>query len=409
MMTRFTSLKFKFYFILYFVVVVLFTIYTFSQIDLNLTLSSFYIYQIFQKKLIYLGYFNRPMSTLFFMVLLSLLFLFYFIFLHQARKGRLSLKTAVFLVSLSTAILLFSYPAFSHDLFNYIFDARIVTKYGLNPYFYKAGDFPNDLWTRFMHWTHRTYPYGPLWLLITLPSSYLGMGKFVLTLLLFKFMFASFHIFNVYLIWKIGNRIYPGRSRRCLRSALFYGLNPLILIESLVSPHNEVVMLFFLLFSFYLLIEKKHFFSLLSLLASAMVKFTTIVLAPLYAIFLGKGKDIESRYVLFLKWAFFVFLIPLLAQIYYREAFSWYFIPSIGVGALIFSRKIEIFLVGISIGSLLRYAPYLYHGDYTQLVQSVKDWLFVFFTALSILWVIILHLKGSYITHKVNIKSKKSK
>jgi len=67
--------------------------------------------------------------------------------------------------------LLFSYPFLSHDLFNYLFDAKIVTFYHQNPYILKALDFPSDPWLRFMHWTHRTYPYGPSFLFLTLVPS----------------------------------------------------------------------------------------------------------------------------------------------------------------------------------------------------------------------------------------------
>jgi len=137
-------------------------IYSYSQIDLNLTLSSNQLYQSIQQQLIYLGYFNRPLSTVVFTILLFLLFTFYFFILYLVNKKKVTLQKILLLVVLTCVILLFSYPAFSHDIFNYMFDARIVTKYYQNPYFHSALDFPNDLWTRFMHWTHRTYPYGPI-------------------------------------------------------------------------------------------------------------------------------------------------------------------------------------------------------------------------------------------------------
>ncbi len=154
------------------------TIYSYSQIDLNLTLSSNAVYQSFQQTMIWLGYFNRPLSTTIFLVLVFLLFAIYYLLLRLVKQGRLEERQFWILVILTLGISVFAYPAFSHDIFNYMFDARIVTTYGLSPYQYKALDFPADLWIRFMHWTHRYYPYGPTWLLLTLPFSFSGFGKF---------------------------------------------------------------------------------------------------------------------------------------------------------------------------------------------------------------------------------------
>jgi len=76
-------------------------------------------------------------------------------------------KLFIILIAVNILIGLISYPAYSHDLFNYMFDAKIATFYQQNPYLYKALDFPTDPWLRFMHWTHRYYPYGPSFLLLS--------------------------------------------------------------------------------------------------------------------------------------------------------------------------------------------------------------------------------------------------
>src|SRR3989338_1949252 len=161
-------------------------IYSYTQVDLNLILSSSGVYQSIQNNLTWVGYFNRPLSSAIYIFILFCLFVFYFILVKEVKNGRLKGKKFLFILCISSFLTFFSYPAFSHDLFNYMFDARIVTKYHYNPYFYKALDFPDDSWIRFMRWTHRTYTYGPVWLLTTIPFSALGFGKFVVTLLNFK-------------------------------------------------------------------------------------------------------------------------------------------------------------------------------------------------------------------------------
>ena len=363
--------------IAYFLTLLFLTIYSYSQIDLNLTLSSNQTYQFFQNQLIQLGYFNRPISTLIYLLLLLLFFSFYLIFLYQVKHKKLILKDIFQLIVISCVILLFSYPAFSHDLFNYMFDARIVTKYHLNPYYYSALDFPDDLWIRFMHWTHRVYPYGPLWLVITLPLSYLGYGKFVLTLAFFKLFFVIFHLGNTYIIYKLLTRINPKYS---LYGVVFYALNPLVIFESLVSPHNDVVMLFFLLLTIYLVVAKRNrLLSIISLLFSGAVKFTTLVLLPLFLI---PNKSYKVR----LKLTLFFLILPVLIQTIYREPYPWYFIILIGVGALLGDNiKISIIVSGLTFGLLLRYAPYLYYGDYSKTVSLWQTWLFLFPFIISLL------------------------
>src|SRR3989344_8961387 len=94
-------------------------IYTYSQIDLNLTLFSFPSYQYIQNQLILLGYFNRPLSTLFFLLIISTAFLLYGVVLKTCSSGKIQSKFIYGAIVAVSLLCIFSYPAFSHDLFNY--------------------------------------------------------------------------------------------------------------------------------------------------------------------------------------------------------------------------------------------------------------------------------------------------
>src|SRR5258708_34566475 len=128
-----------------------------------------------------IGYFNRLFSTALYIFLLLLLFGTYVSFLFLANKNKLTPKTVWVLCVVTAGVLVFSYNTFSYDLFNYIFDAKIVTHYNANPYLHKALDYPHDPMLGFMHWTQITYPYGPLCLLITIQLSLVGLKIFLLT------------------------------------------------------------------------------------------------------------------------------------------------------------------------------------------------------------------------------------
>ncbi|MBI3379785.1 hypothetical protein HY029_03465 [Candidatus Gottesmanbacteria bacterium] len=279
-----------------------------------------------------------------------------------------------------------------------MFDARIVTIYHQNPYIHSALDFPSDLWTRFMHWTHRTYPYGPIWLLITLPFSFLGFGKFVLTLFNFKFLFTLFHLGNVYFIYKILTKLNPKLS---LLGTALYAFNPVVLIESLVSPHNEVAMLFFLLLGIYFISSGKNSaMSILNLLLSAGIKFATIILLPLFLFI--KIADKPDKYMHRILLFLLIMVLPVILEIIYREPYSWYFIPLIGMGALLVKySRINILISGISLAAFLRYLPFIYTGDYSRPVRNVQDLIFISTISITILIIFIYSFTQKMINKKI--------
>lgn len=375
--------------VIYAIILLILTVYSFSQIDLNLTLSSNSTYQSFQKILIYLGYYNRPLSVLIFFTLVLLLGIFYVYFLKNVRNENKNRTAASGIIISSVLILFFAYPAFSHDIFNYMFDARIITLYHANPYLHSALNYPDDLWIRFMHWTHRTYPYGPVWLLVTVPFSFLGFGKFVLTLLNYKLMFLIFHLGNILLIGHILKKTSP-KSR--IFGTVFYALNPLIIIESLVSPHNEVIMLFFLLSAFYFGYVKKNiwlwsFFIILS----AGIKFTTVIIFPVYFLnfILKKWKTGLFPFVL----SALIYIPVLLLETLSREPYPWYFIPLIGITALFTEIfEIRVIILALSLGTLFRYGPYLYRGDYNYPVSLQQEVLLLVPLVIALLYLIIRFL-----------------
>ncbi|OGG21558.1 hypothetical protein A3D03_02475 [Candidatus Gottesmanbacteria bacterium RIFCSPHIGHO2_02_FULL_40_13] len=348
-------------------------IYSYTQIDLNLTLSGNLIYQQVQGQLIFLGYFQRHLSALIYSLIQLIMFGLYFYLMRQVLSHRLNLQQIVKLILLVSVIAILSYPALSHDIFNYMFDARIVTKYHLNPYFFKANDFPGDLWVRFMHWTHRYYPYGPIWLILTLPFSYLGFGKFVLTLMNFKLMFFLFHLGNLYLINKITQKLYPEDR---LTSLVFYGLNPLIISESLVSPHNEVMMLFFALAALYWgALQNSRMKYIILMILSAGVKFITIALLPL--ILFKKHINDKSVLEFMIKSSLILTVLFISLEIYYREAYPWYFIIFIGFSSLLIKyKKLLVFTFILSLSALGRYVPFLYEGVYSDNLQRTKNIIF---------------------------------
>lgn len=346
---------------LYSILCVILVIYSYSQVDLNLTLSSNHIYLGFQQVLTQLGYFNRPLSTNIFLFILIGLFSLYFVALKKLQL--MTRKQRWILIGVISGIVVFSYPAFSHDFFNYLFDPRIFVKYGDNPYVHKALDYPMDEWIRFMRWTHRTYPYGPLWIALTIPVYAVGSGIFTLTMALFKVLFFGIHIGNVFVLEKIATKLSVKNTNAVV---LFYALNPLIVVESIVSPHLDSLMLLLLLVGIFLFIKKKKVGSIAAIIGSCAVKFVTGAVLPLFVFF--KKIPIQKRIV----YAAWIFLLVVSVPIMLREPYPWYFIPFIGLAAISKNRWLRMLGIALSVGTLFRYAPFLYYGDYAENTQRVQ-------------------------------------
>lgn len=284
--------------------------------------------------------------------------------LYLVKKGEITRKKFWSITITVSLILFLSYNAFSYDLFNYIFDAKIVTHYYENPYFRKALDYPMDPMLSFMRWTHRTYPYGPSWLGITVPLSYLGFNIFLLTFYLFKFLSLFAYLGIVYFIEKILKEI---DEKNSIFGTAFFALNPLVLIESLVSSHNDIVMMVFAIGSFYFLIKNKNIKSLTLLLISGAIKFATFFLLPLYLVFILRKKYFKNK--LKMESVVYLSLILMITTVIIatlRTNFQpWYLLFALPYAALA-SRKYVILIPSIilSISSLLNYYPFIHEGNW---------------------------------------------
>lgn len=373
-------MKLKLLTIGYIALLLLLFLYSFTQIDLSLTFSRIDFLRNLVKSFQYIGYFNRPLSGSLYLMLIMALYIFYFLFLYFASKKGLT-KNYIWKVVIATAaILAFSYNAFSYDLFNYIFDAKIFTFYHQNPYLHKALDFPGDQMLSFMRWTHRVYPYGPLWLAITVPLSFAGFQFFLPTFFLFKLLMGASFVGSVYFVGKILQKIAPDKENFGL---VFFALNPLILIESLVSSHMDIVMIFFALWAFYLLLNKKYLFAFVLLFISIGIKFATVFLVPVFLIVLFQKNKVKS-------WSFIfglatVLMVAAVVAVSLRTNFQpWYLVLAIPLAFLIAHRYFVILPTMIlSFGALLTYAPFLYLGNWDKPVPQILSNIYISSIALS--------------------------
>lgn len=339
-------------------------LYSFTQVDLSLTLSRASIFQDIEKSFQYIGWFNRPISTYLFLGIVIFTFALYAITLNLVSKKLIDRKNLIRIILFVSGILFLSYCAFSYDLFNYIFDAKILTHYHQNPYFHKALDYPGEPMLSFMRWTHRTYPYGPAWLVLTVPFSYVGFGIFMFTFYLFKILMLGSFIGSVFLIERISKKM----DVNPLFAMAAFALNPLVLIESLVSAHNDIVMMFFALLSIWMFLEKKYVKSFMWLAFSILIKFATVLIIPgLFAKGVLKvGRDMFF-YVLIVS-----MLLAVLAASFRTQFQPWYLLYVLTFAAFVQNKYfIGIPVFVLSIAALFQYVPYLYLGNWDPPVQMI--------------------------------------
>lgn len=355
---------------LYLFILVNLTLYSYFLIDPNLTFFQTSWWEIFRNNAVYIGYYRRDISWLIYFAIIISLFIFHFLFIKKI-KNLDPLKLA-FLIGF---ILLFSYPFLSHDFFNYMFDAKIVTFYQKNPYFYKALDFPSDPWLRFMHWTHRTYPYGPVFLLITLVPSFFSFGKFVLSFLFFKMAFFIFYFAGVFFLNKLNKKW-----------AVIFATNPLIIIEGLVNSHNDLIGVSLAIIGVFYLLKSKGLKSRLLFFLSAGIKYVTLPL-----LFLSRDKKKMNRFI-------FVGIIGALIYLSFKsEIQPWYFLNLflfIPFNAQLINR-LNIFFFGL----LISYYPYIRLGGWDKPEKIIlKHWIIAVAAIVNAIYLFLLH--------KVKLKEK---
>lgn len=321
-------------------------IFSYSFIDPNL----FYLKRYVPDFL----FFSPQVKTILYIAMVIIFFIFYGGWIFLLKRGVLKQREVFFGVYLTVALLFFSYSAMlSHDIFNYIATAKILFFYRENPYLIMPIEFLRDPLLLFMHAANKTALYGPLWILLTGVPYLLGLGNFILILFLFKGLVVTFFLGTVFLLKKM--------TKDTMGLALFV-FNPLVVIETLISNHNDIVMMFFVILAFALFRKRRFFLSLLSLLLSILIKFATVFLIPVFLLTLWevkRGKKVSEHrpFALGLLAMIIIFTLSPLRE----EMYPWYAIWLLVFLPFLYTRTVlRVLLIALSFGLLFRYVPYMF-------------------------------------------------
>ena len=255
-----------------------------------------------------------------------------------------------------------AYPAMlSNDIFNYIATAKVLFTYHENPYIIMPIEFTGDPLLKFMHAANKTALYGFVWILLTGIPFVLGFSNIFLTLFSFKLFITIFYLLTIY---------YIGKITKQKLSMILFGLNPLVLIETMVSGHNDIVMMFFALVSLWVFLKRESLKGIVLLLLSIFIKYASGILVPLY-LYMYITKHYEMRKMLTLA-AVSMFCIFFLSSIR-EEIYPWYAIWFLIFVVLIPQKRVLLTLsILFSFSLLFRYIPYMFFGTYGGITQGVK-------------------------------------
>ena len=338
--------------ILYILSWLLLVIYSFTRQDLNVTW-----YNQLTAPLQTLGWYQRPLATL---VFVALVFLVFIIYLYLIKK---KIKFIYLLIIAAAGI--FAYPMFSYDLFNYLFNAKMIWIYHVNPHVRTAIEFSRDPMLRFMQNVHTPAPYAYGWTIASLlPGLVWFSGKFTLAFWAMKGFVAVFWLGQLWILKKLVTKLFPQEPWRFY----LFALNPLVLVETLINGHNDVVMMFLALLSFWFLLNGKKIHAMLLLLLSASIKYASIVILPILQVRNLKKISISSLSAI----ALFLVMFTRPDQLH-----SWYLIWAFSFAVLAKPKWLVSLFTALTFGALLRYAPYIYFGHWDPPVYLLRNLIWV--------------------------------
>lgn len=160
--------------------------------------------------------------------------------LRAAWRGELAGRTVIALAVGAHALVLLCLPLlFSRDVYSYAAYGRIAARYHANPYLATPADFPADPAFAYVgpKWADTPAVYGPLWTQVSAAVVRL-VGNLPGQVAVFRGLAAAASLATLAVVAHLARRLAP--ERRAFALAAF-GLNPVVLFQSVGSGHNDLL------------------------------------------------------------------------------------------------------------------------------------------------------------------------
>ena len=211
-------------------------------------------------------------------VLLSFIFLLFSYLLLIFSQPKLQLKMIFFLIVPLLLLFYLTPPFASLDAASYMIIAKNFIDYGLNPYLNNIGNIVNPWGQQLGHiwWLNYPSPYGPIFLLITIPAVIFKNMSLIGAIYIYKFIVLICYFLNIYFLYLLS-----AKNNR-MTNIIYYGLNPGILFNLIIEGHNEIFISLGILISCYLWQQNKIYKSFAAFLITFFIKFNSLIFFPIY-------------------------------------------------------------------------------------------------------------------------------
>ncbi len=199
----------------------------------------------------------------------------------RSRSRPLQLRWLLLLQLLFSVPLVSAAGLFSRDIYLYMFYGRILARYEENPFLVVPSRFAGDSHLPWAPWQDLPSAYGPVWLMLSGALSALAGDSLLVNLLTYKAAFLALHMLTTVAVWEW---LRQARSELATWGAVFYGWNPLVLVETVGNGHNDVMVTLLAVLSLLAARNRRWLYAVLFLTVAAMVKLTAVVLLPVLLI-----------------------------------------------------------------------------------------------------------------------------
>jgi alpha-1,6-mannosyltransferase len=241
-----------------------------------------------------IGYFlpNRSDISIIW-VNLAFAFIGYFIILKSVKniyKNNYYLEAILYRL-----ILILSFPVLSDDIYRFIWDGSQVI-HGINPFSFTPKELIsfNYDWIDPVLYQKMNSPnyfsiYPPINQFIFMLSAIPGKGNLLASVIIMRTIIMLFDFGNIYFIRKL--LVYFKKDEKLV---FIYALNPLVILEFTGNLHFEAVMIFFTLWSVWLLLMNRWVLSSIVLGLAVCTKLLPIIFLPLFIRYIGWKKTIYA-------------------------------------------------------------------------------------------------------------------
>lgn len=338
---------------IYITIALLVCVFSFGFLDPNLHLSWHPMYLAFTERLMFFVYKRSYIATIVYIGIVVALFALYWKSLQVVRQKQAIGVGVGFIIA--GFLFFLAYPALSYDIYNYILTAKVAFYYHENPYVVMPIEFIGEPMLAYTRAANKLALYGPVWIAATYVPHWVAHNNILLSIYAFKALSILGYLGLTYLIYK---------NTKSLLQTTFFALNPLVVLETFVSGHNDTFMMVLAISGLLLWHANtisKRIVGFMLILASIFVKGSTIVMLPVIAFMRRTSFDTQIKWVaLFL---FGVFMISPLRE----EMYPWYATWWIVCLAFV-PIKPRSFIHGaaywMSFGLMMRYVPWIATREY---------------------------------------------